>query len=394
MQDMSQSTVQGKIYEATHSKEDLKSPLQTCANSYGDAAARACNAVCALAEEFAALPMASPSLSVAVGQFRRAVTDAATQQRAALKQQFDVAVCDQESASENLMFEFTGLSKELDQLHRQQLDQRVQQQQQAVYERLSSCTRVQQTFLQCISTAFDHMIQASVPDPVRNVPVPQETCMIDLLDGAPSIATQDRHKEATFDDLDATYVGLDSNLSPNPDTGVHVESLDLLNDVDAAGTMGGGFFGAASVGDPDFSPILETNSQPPDWWDVLDQTEVGAVCTGSVGMNTSISEPSQLMDATVQEDEHVDEDVQSIEFRVQQWQAGKNLRALLASVHEVAPPGTWKERTLGDLLDARHLRATYKDALLAFHPDKLPPRHKVLGQRLVDALVTVSRRDK
>ena len=57
-----------------------------------------------------------------------------------------------------------------------------------------------------------------------------------------------------------------------------------------------------------------------------------------------------------------------------QWQKDKkNLRALLASLHEIAPPCQWKAMSLSELLDASAVKRAYKRALLAVHPDKQPP---------------------
>lgn len=99
----------------------------------------------------------------------------------------------------------------------------------------------------------------------------------------------------------------------------------------------------------------------------------------------------QLAAAASQMDEptapEAPEDESVLTACVQEWADGKNIRALLASVQDVAPPGMWTERKLGDLLDARQLRSAYRAALLTFHPDKLPPRHKILGQLVLNALL-------
>lgn len=82
------------------------------------------------------------------------------------------------------------------------------------------------------------------------------------------------------------------------------------------------------------------------------------------------------------------EEEQGLEARVEQWREGKGIHALLASLHEMAPAGMWTERQLGDLLDPKRLRSAYRAALLAFHPDKVPREHSMLGQLVVNALVS------
>ena len=57
--------------------------------------------------------------------------------------------------------------------------------------------------------------------------------------------------------------------------------------------------------------------------------------------------------------------------QVAQWQRDKkNLRALLASLHEIAPPCTWKAVGMGELIDPKKVKRHYHKACLAVHPDK------------------------
>jgi len=64
-----------------------------------------------------------------------------------------------------------------------------------------------------------------------------------------------------------------------------------------------------------------------------------------------------------------------IEKRVTMWQEGKNLQAMLATLHEIAPKCCrWEPRSLGQLLDEATLKDAYKLALVAVHPDKLGER--------------------
>jgi len=75
---------------------------------------------------------------------------------------------------------------------------------------------------------------------------------------------------------------------------------------------------------------------------------------------------------------------------VQAWQKEKkNLRALLASLHEIAPPCSWNPMTLGQLIEASACKKAYRKALLAVHPDKQDAGNveaKVLAQHIFDAL--------
>lgn len=79
-----------------------------------------------------------------------------------------------------------------------------------------------------------------------------------------------------------------------------------------------------------------------------------------------------------------------VKARVQAWQREKkNLRALLASLHEIAPPCSWQPMTLAQLLDPSAVKKGYRKALLAVHPDKQKDTDieaKVLAQHVFDAL--------
>ena len=67
------------------------------------------------------------------------------------------------------------------------------------------------------------------------------------------------------------------------------------------------------------------------------------------------------------------EETQSqVEKRVQAWADGKNLQALLASLHTIAPKCCrWEPKSIGELLDEQKLKDAYKLSLVAVHPDKL-----------------------
>jgi len=85
-----------------------------------------------------------------------------------------------------------------------------------------------------------------------------------------------------------------------------------------------------------------------------------------------------------------DEDESCIKARVTTWQAGKNIRTMLVSLHEVAPSSAgWVPVKLGDLLQASDVKSAYRKAVLAVHPDKHQsgkPGEKLLGHLVFEAL--------
>jgi len=96
-------------------------------------------------------------------------------------------------------------------------------------------------------------------------------------------------------------------------------------------------------------------------------------------------------EAKVEADRDREHDLEkTVTARVQQWQRDKkNLRALLASLHEIAPPCSWKPMTLGQLIEPSACKKAYHKALLAVHPDKQDAgdlEKKVLAQHIFDAL--------
>eukprot|EP00325_Prymnesiales_sp_UTEX-LB-985_P003834 CAMPEP_0174696060 /NCGR_PEP_ID=MMETSP1094-20130205/2304_1 /TAXON_ID=156173 /ORGANISM="Chrysochromulina brevifilum, Strain UTEX LB 985" /LENGTH=300 /DNA_ID=CAMNT_0015892731 /DNA_START=33 /DNA_END=932 /DNA_ORIENTATION=+ len=77
--------------------------------------------------------------------------------------------------------------------------------------------------------------------------------------------------------------------------------------------------------------------------------------------------------------------------RLRSWheEGGTNLRALLASLHTVAPPGSackWEKTPLSQLISDSTVQRAYKRSLLAVHPDKLPPPQREVGQQIFDTL--------
>lgn len=77
--------------------------------------------------------------------------------------------------------------------------------------------------------------------------------------------------------------------------------------------------------------------------------------------------------------------------RLRSWheEGGTNLRALLASLHTVAPAGStnsWEKTSLADLVSDATVKRAYQRSLLAVHPDKLPPTAREAGQQIFDTL--------
>lgn len=79
----------------------------------------------------------------------------------------------------------------------------------------------------------------------------------------------------------------------------------------------------------------------------------------------------------------------AVRARVEMWHKRKNLRAMLFSLHEVAPVGSWRSVSLEDLQTQEDVKATYRRALLSIHPDKQPQGmedRKLLGHLVFQAL--------
>jgi len=95
--------------------------------------------------------------------------------------------------------------------------------------------------------------------------------------------------------------------------------------------------------------------------------------------------------AAIEQNRETERDLEKVvAARVAQWQRDKkNLRALLASLHEIAPSCSWKPMSLAQLIDSSACKRGYQKALLAVHPDKQDGNDleaKVLAQHIFDAL--------
>ena len=69
--------------------------------------------------------------------------------------------------------------------------------------------------------------------------------------------------------------------------------------------------------------------------------------------------------------------------KVQNWKKEKkNLRALLADLHNIAPPCSWKQKTLGELLDKSQCKKAYHKVSKSLHPDRI---HELSTPRRAEA---------
>ncbi|CAJ1439688.1 unnamed protein product [Effrenium voratum] len=105
-----------------------------------------------------------------------------------------------------------------------------------------------------------------------------------------------------------------------------------------------------------------------------------------------VSEPAEIEPEPAEPDSEEPFEDRDVEEQVQRWSQGKSLRALLASLHQLAPE-ICPERSLAELLDSSALKSAYREALLTFHPDKLPER-PMLGRSVVDALIKAQRSER
>jgi len=82
-----------------------------------------------------------------------------------------------------------------------------------------------------------------------------------------------------------------------------------------------------------------------------------------------------------------DEDETCIRARVEAWQEGKKLRAMLVTLHEVAPKSSgWTPVQLSAVMQPADVKSAYRKAVLAVHPDKLPPKERKLGHCVFEVL--------
>ena len=94
------------------------------------------------------------------------------------------------------------------------------------------------------------------------------------------------------------------------------------------------------------------------------------------------------------EESEEDEVRKRLEPRIKTWSEEhgkkKQLRALLASLHTILwPEATWKQLTIGDLLDDKKVKLAFHKASRVVHPDKahhLDAEKRFLAKRIFDAI--------
>ena len=106
--------------------------------------------------------------------------------------------------------------------------------------------------------------------------------------------------------------------------------------------------------------------------------------TCPTGNFESLSDAKQSFPASGVSDQPTDEAIDYWNER-----SGGSLRALLASLHEVVPPGSsigWERTGLSGLVTDQHVKRAYSRALLATHPDRLPSPSQSAGQKVFNIL--------
>eukprot|EP00440_Ansanella_granifera_P053644 gb/GFBE01058156.1/.p1 GENE.gb/GFBE01058156.1/~~gb/GFBE01058156.1/.p1 ORF type:complete len:353 (+),score=73.39 gb/GFBE01058156.1/:1-1059(+) len=317
-----------------------KTKLQSLVLAYTTAAASANTAAEALAAEL--------GLSRAADAAADAVRQLEWLEEVASEELPDA--CSNEQSLDDQLFEFTGLSVEMDALRHCQKQRAEARARDAAHEALVKIARIQGDFHKQLAQAARTPIS-----PAPTLPTHPPT--IDLLGDLASAQDSGVVTGSTTDLLPDLLLD-DSELLPPVTPSKDDELLPSCAD-----------FSSEPVGKV-ASPAAATDAGP------------------ASGMTVT-------PDATALEEAGEGrEDDSAIEMRVECWRQGKQLRALLASLHDVAPPAAaWHARSLGELLDGRAVKLAYRDALLAFHPDKLPS-HKVLGQSVINALVAASKQEK
>ncbi|PWN35383.1 uncharacterized protein FA14DRAFT_172027 [Meira miltonrushii] len=94
--------------------------------------------------------------------------------------------------------------------------------------------------------------------------------------------------------------------------------------------------------------------------------------------------------ATAQEEATKDSLRDSVDGRILAWKNGKenNVRALLASLHEVVWPGLgWKKVGMHELVMDNQVKKVYMRAIGRLHPDKLTPKSNTIEERMLGGAV-------
>lgn len=233
----------------------------------------------------------------------------------------------------------------------------------SVEKTLTSAQQVLNVKPQVYTSPLPRQSEAAMPTPQRNSAPPVVAAQFGV---APSVTSRSTAQSGTtspttFDDL---LGGMDSSTAPKTYTTSAPAAADLLDFGLGCSTPGeGGGYGNGSL------PVrTETSSSP------LDFDLSATFGAGPPRANTFAPTPATNNDLSLEGmswPTKEEEDESCIKARVEAWQDGKNMRTMLVSLHEVAPSGAgWVPVKLGDVGQASDVKAVYRKAVLAVHPDK------------------------
>lgn len=198
-------------------------------------------------------------------------------------------------------------------------------------------------------------------------------------EGAPAKVTPPPAAQMQFDDL---LGGMSAATSTPP---VEAPPTDLLDfGFDMSGVPNNGSSGYTAGASPTHAP---TSSSPLDFdFDSFSQSP--AKPNSSDVASTPPSQKADALGGMVWPSKE-DESESQMKDRVEAWKNGKNIRAMLVSLHEVAPSSAgWVAVKLSDVMQPADVKTVYRKAVLKVHPDKLQgsPGQKRLGHLVFEAL--------
>lgn len=189
--------------------------------------------------------------------------------------------------------------------------------------------------------------------------------------------------QSQFDDL---LGGMNAATSTPP---VEAPPVDLLDfGFDMSGAPNAGSNGYTTGASPTQAP---TSSSPLDFdFDSLSSSRSPAKPNSSDLASTPNSQPQSDLGGMVWPSKEEESESQ-MKDRVNAWKHGKNIRAMLVSLHEVAPSSAgWGAVKLSDVMQPADVKTVYRKAVLKVHPDKLQGTSskgdKTLGHFVFEAL--------
>jgi hypothetical protein len=200
-------------------------------------------------------------------------------------------------------------------------------------------------------------------------------------EGAPAKVTPPPAAQSQFDDL---LGGMNAATSTPP---VEAPPVDLLDfGFDMSGTPDAASSGYTAGASPTHAP---TSSSPLDFdFDSLKTSHSPTIPNSSDFASTPPSQTQDTLGGMVWPSKE-DESESQMKDRVEAWKNGKNIRAMLVSLHEVAPSSSgWVAVKLSDVMQPADVKTVYRKAVLKVHPDKLQGScgEKTLGKFVFDAL--------